>query len=119
MRILLLDNNSESLDSIKGALLLNGYKVEGFTDINSARRVFISEHFDVVITDFHLTHNSKGTDLCDSINQKKKNVPIILMSGDPEIDLNRISNQNKVYKYFKKPIDIVSLLEELKKIESK
>ena len=116
MKILLIDNDLESLESIKAALLLNGYDVTGFTDFDEAKNDYITKRFDLLITDFHLDKNAKGTDFLNFESFEKNVVPIILMSGDPELDLKNIPQNIKIQKYLKKPVNIVLLLDELNNI---
>ncbi len=79
MKILLVDNDRENLESIEAALNLNGYETKGFTDINSANKAILSGGFDVIITDFKLDGNSRGTDLLDKKTIDKANIPLILI----------------------------------------
>lgn len=116
-KIMVIDDNPESLDSISEALLLNGYPNEKFQSPKEALVASQKRNYDLVITDYKM-QEMNGVELAKSIQQYNPNIFIILISGflNSEIDT---AIKKKNYAFFRKPIDVESFLESISQIQKK
>ncbi len=118
MNILLIDNDSENLQSVEAALRLNGYSVQGFNDLVSADSFLRTGNFDIIISDFHLASHTRGSDIFDILAGLSLSKPVILMSGNPDINIDDLKRHPGFFRFFSKPINIIAILEELKRVDS-
>jgi putative nucleotidyltransferase with HDIG domain len=82
-RVLLVDDDPESLKALEKTLVLSGYQVGKAPSVDQAMRLLQSTPIDLVITEIQLSDIS-GLDLLKWIQENHK-VPVILMSASKDI----------------------------------
>jgi two-component system phosphoglycerate transport system response regulator PgtA len=116
MNVLLVDDDQESLDSLSSALRLEGYIVKDFATSAQALHAFNPQIIDVVITDFYLP-GMTGIDLLKEIHRKKRDTPVIVISGAPRKKaIERISLKAGACAFFSKPLDIRRVITRIKQL---
>ena len=92
-RILLVDDNLLSLNSLYYSLLSNGFQVQMYDNAESALKEFKRGHFDIVAADYHMPEMN-GEEFLTAIMKADKDVLTIIFSGYTTDDM--IANANKV-----------------------
>jgi len=107
--ILLIDDDASVANFMYELLSLHGYLVTKETDSNAAYTLFLNDpnKYDLVITDQSMP-NLSGTELIKIIQENRKDLPIILMTGYGEDNFN--SEFVKIHSILTKPFDSKSLL---------
>lgn len=115
MKVMLVDDDRESLACLSKALLLNDFEVVTFESPDEAVENFESGSFDAVVSDFHLP-DTTGIDVMNAIRAKKPGIPFIIISGDPTPPLETQVLDAGASTFFKKPLTISDFISHLQKI---
>lgn len=110
-RILVIDDEKECREFLAGLLRENGYRVDCARGGKEALKLIESNHYSLIITD-HNMPELKGLELVVIVQKMEPNLPIIGMSGEA---LEREFIKRGASFFIKKPIDVMKLLEILKK----
>ena len=86
-RILIVDDEYDILNIASKFFAIKGYVVEIAENGFDALKLFTAHPFDIVLTDFNMPHMN-GLKLALEIKKRIPNTIIIMMSGDPGMDLN-------------------------------
>ncbi|MBI2517674.1 MAG: response regulator [Opitutae bacterium] len=120
MKVLIVDDTELVLAVTKGMVRSLGYDVSIAADGDEAWKKFGEEHFDVVISDWHMP-SCDGLELCRRIRANYGyTVPFILAStmvDDEEAEKQIISAG--VDRYLAKPVEYAMLQQLLAQIEHK
>ncbi len=81
-RILIVDDEPSLREFVADALGGAGYAVETAADATQAPEKLHCQHFDLLLTDFHMPRKS-GLDLILEMRTDGQDIPAILMSGRP------------------------------------
>lgn len=79
-RVLLVDDNRSGMMARRSVLEELGYRTDGTTDANQALEMFLSEHYDLVVTDFKMPELD-GVELIQKLRAEKPGIPVIVISG--------------------------------------
>ncbi|MBZ4644023.1 MAG: multi-sensor signal transduction histidine kinase [Deferribacteraceae bacterium] len=90
-KVLIMDDQKDILDSLKGLLQLFDCNVEISENSDEALEIFskrfgTGESFDVIFTDLTVPGGKGGLDLLERVRKLDKNIPIVLMSGYADVD---------------------------------
>lgn len=113
MNVLLIDDDTECLESLSNALQLNGFKVQTSQSPTEALTLFNPETTDLVITDFHLP-DMTGIEILRYIHKIKQETPVIIVSGDHKRQIRVKSLKGGAYGFFYKPLNINKIITRLK-----
>ena len=82
-----------------------GYSVEAYNDSSEALSAFLNDpnKYDLVITDQTMPHPT-GTELSEKILATRPNMPIVLCSGQIDLEIEQLVESIGVSKYLTKPI---------------
>lgn len=107
--ILLVDDDESVANFVSELLFLHGYEVTKETDSNAAYTLFLNDpnKYDLIITDQSMP-NLSGTELVKLIQDIRKDLPVLLMTGYGEDDFS--SESIKIHSMLIKPFDSKSLL---------
>ena len=113
--ILLIDDDASVASFMYELLSLHGYLVTKETDSNAAYTLFLKDpnKYDLVLTDQSMP-NLSGTELIKIIQEIRKDLPIILMTGYGEDNFS--SESVKIHSILTKPFDskiLLSLIEQI------
>jgi DNA-binding response OmpR family regulator len=112
-RILIVDDSEFMVEIMTHILHNKGYDV---TALNNGSQIFNTikaEHPDLVILDMMLP-DTDGRDICKLIklNQSTKNLPVIICSGDDDLD-KILDQKGAPDAVLHKPFDIKSLVDKV------
>lgn len=83
----------------------SGYRVEFAL---CAEEVSLDEQYDVVLADVHLPGES-GVEMLRRIREHTPNQPVVCMTGDSDVDVERSAFQNGASGFVLKPVDLYEL----------
>lgn len=108
MKILIIDDNQNTINSIKGSLAAENHNVE--TALDGAEGSFLARNydFDIIILDYTLPKKD-GMQVCREIRQAGKSTPIIFISATEDVSTKVMALNFGADDYIVKPF----LLEEL------
>ena len=111
-RIMLVDDEHAIVKSLSSILRSSGYKITEFTDSMQAADNFKNNYqdYDIVITDNSMPKLT-GTDLAKEIKRHNPEIPVILMSGFVNKNIENSAKELGVDMIVNKPISAVKLTE--------
>lgn len=112
MRVLLADDDESVARSIARVLRAEGFEVVIASSGNDAANSLTQQSFDVVVSDIHMP-DLTGVELLGLVRRHDLDVPVILMTGDPNIETAIQAVELGALKYLRKPIEIAPLKEAL------
>jgi EAL domain-containing protein (putative c-di-GMP-specific phosphodiesterase class I)/ActR/RegA family two-component response regulator len=107
--ILVADDDKVLLRAYTRVLSTNGYHVETATDGKSALEAFKSRSFDLVMSDIDMPGLS-GLEFLEAVRAHDLDVPVILVTGTPELDSAIRAIEHGALRYLVKPIDSPTLV---------
>ena len=105
-RILVIDDEELFRVLVKQSLSSFGYHIDCVNDYNSAIEMFQNHEYSLVILDFMLVSNKTGLDLIKDFAGKLENTQIIIITGNPSMELAIEAFEHGVYDFLTKPADI-------------
>jgi DNA-binding NtrC family response regulator len=108
-RVLVVDDDDASREIARLALAGNGDEVRLAADLDTARRLFREESFDLVLSDLWLGAGT-GLDLLEEIRQSPSPPPVILVTARGTVETASIAARIGAFDYLAKPFDIADLL---------
>jgi|GEM_PF-1651894 len=125
MKILIIDDDLSIVKSLDKALTRIGYECTGFLNPAEALDAYKNkcdntacDSFDVVITDIRMKEMN-GLDLISKIYDYDDKAYIIVISAFEDFYDASNSIKDRVYAYFKKPVDFEDLVNKLNMIKGK
>jgi len=111
-RILLADDDAVLARSLMRVLERAGYTVACAPDGKIAGEILRGERFDVVLTDISMP-SVDGIELLRTVRDYDLDIPVILMTGTPEIRTAIKALEHGALRYLTKPIDNGALVDEI------
>ncbi len=109
--ILVADDDKFIRDRLSVLFQKEGYSVKTAKSGAEAMAAVEEGGIDIAIIDYHMEDRTGG-EVAEDIKKKAPEVPVIMMTGDESIELERHVREKGVFAYFMKPLE----LEMLKKI---
>ncbi|MBW4644709.1 MAG: response regulator transcription factor [Goleter apudmare HA4340-LM2] len=109
MRILLVEDDPEQLEPLKGILAEAGYTVDGVEDGETAQWLLSQKDYDLLILDWMLP-NFSGLSLCQQYRRAGKTAPVLMLSAKDTTADKVIGLDAGADDYLVKPADLVELL---------
>lgn len=116
MNILLVDDDAMALKTIGNALVERGYDVRTAADGLEALRRMSEGIPDVVVCDIQMP-GMDGLTFLRNARERFPEVPVILTTGDRDVDTAVAGFRSGATDYVKKPIDLQELLACIKGID--
>lgn len=116
MRLLVIDDDEGILEDIREALLPGGYDVVTETNPLNAIQRFVSEPFDVVISDIRMPEMN-GIDVLKRVREHSPKCPVIIMTAYGDVETAIACINNHAYGFLAKPLNFDELLSMIRQIE--
>jgi CheY-like chemotaxis protein len=113
-RILIMDDEDTFLRSTADLLRREGFECDCAASTESAAALLTGAEFDLVIADVQMTGNA-DLEFISNIHNLQKDVPVILVTGNPSIGTALKAFELQVITYLVKPIDRSVLLTQIHK----
>lgn len=107
-RILLIDDEHLILRALRRVLASQGHSVFTAEDGETALRMIQSEDYDVVFTDLHMPGIS-GLQLIRTIRSAQHDVPVVILTGNPQVESAMEAVAQGALRYLVKPVDVPTL----------
>lgn len=118
--VLVVDDEFEIRTVLERVISKEGYQVLSAKDSDSALEIIRNQKVDVVISDI-VMNGKNGIEVVKEIRKINENIPVILMTGNPDLNTAEEAVRNRAFDYISKPIRRRNILEILEraKIEKK
>ena len=110
MRVLLVEDEEPLRRLMKRMLDAKNFDVQEAGTAEEALRLFSKHNFDVVVSDIALP-DGDGLDVLKQIRQHDMDVPVILMTGAPDVDKATEAVRYGAYRFLTKPVPTEEMLE--------
>ena len=123
-RVLLVDDNAGVRRSFGRALKRADYAVVEVENGQEAMAVLPEGEFDVVVSDVRMP-DMGGVELLEAVHREDADLPVILMSGEPDLETAMKAVKFGAIEYLTKPVELSALKEsvaralELRKVRQK
>ncbi len=107
--VLLVDDDQAVARAYERILKKAGYSVDVSHDAQEAVALFGQRRFDVVVSDVRMPGMS-GLDLLRAIRQRDLDVPVIIMTGSPDVQTASEAIEFGAFRYLVKPINLGQFL---------
>ena len=108
--VLIVDDEDLMRDFLEDTLEPTGYKIYIAADYESAKRILSSSSISLIISDINLPHTS-GMELLKYVKEVHQNIPVILITGAPDLQAAVQTVKEGAFDYISKPISVDVLLE--------
>ncbi|XDD49804.1 response regulator [Leptospira sp. WS92.C1] len=112
--VLVIDDESEIRMVLERVISREGYKVFLAKDYDSGIEIISNQKIDVVISDI-VMNGKNGLEVAKEIRKINENIPVILMTGNPDLTTAEEAVRNRAFDYISKPIRRTNILEVLEK----
>jgi EAL domain-containing protein (putative c-di-GMP-specific phosphodiesterase class I)/CheY-like chemotaxis protein len=113
-RVLLADDELPLARSLARVLVGAGYEVITVSDGPSAIDALQQHDFDVILSDIHMPGMS-GVDLLRSVREHDLDVPVVLMTADPQLQTATEAVELGALQYLVKPIPVEVLVKSMER----
>jgi EAL domain-containing protein (putative c-di-GMP-specific phosphodiesterase class I) len=107
-RVLIVDDDALVLRSLQRAMASQNVHVVAMTDVHQAMRIVETASFDAVLCDIRMPKMS-GLAFARFVRSLAPEVPILLMTGDPQLDSALEAIEVGILEYLPKPIEPAKL----------
>lgn len=115
-RIMLIDDDEQSVNTLARALALYGYNALTFTDSLEAMEAFCHQPVDLVLTDFKMP-GKNGFDVLSQVKAIHPQTYVIIFTGFYEYKQYWKSMEVGAYSFISKPINMQRLMMDIRFIE--
>ena len=115
MKIMMIDDEKDCMESLVSALEPAGYQAEMFTSPADAITGYAKGRFDVVITDMRMPRMT-GIQVLRILREMDPDARVIIMTGYGDAETAIAAVNNGAYAFFAKPVDIADLLAVLERV---
>ena len=109
-RVLIVDDEAPLLRATKRILTSAGYDVTTAANGREAIEIILHAKFDVIISDIAMPELD-GIQLLRTVRQRDLDVPVVLMTGAPDLSTAMQAVTHGALQYLTKPVDLVELKE--------
>ncbi|EMY69191.1 PAS domain S-box protein [Leptospira vanthielii serovar Holland str. Waz Holland = ATCC 700522] len=114
-KILIVDDEEDIRIALKRVLSREGYQIElAESAAEAIRRISSGETFSVAISDI-LMSGMSGIDFTKFIAEKNINLPVILITGNPNLSSAESAIRYHAFEYISKPVDRTQILSVVKR----
>ena len=112
-KILIVDDDQKLLQSLKENLILKNYSVDTISNGNNIKSIISSNNYNCVLLDVKIP-GIGGDKLLELIQQEDSSLPVIMISGQSNINIAVLCIKKGAYDFIEKPIDPEKLLISIK-----
>lgn len=113
-KVLLVDDDPLILRAYSAVLERAGHQVEKADDGDVALECLGSDTFDVIVSDISMPRMS-GLEFLRAVRERDLDVPVVLMTGGPDLETAMKAVEYGALRYFGKPLESADLLEAVRR----
>lgn len=117
-RLLLIDDNKNTLDGLVKILKGDGYLVSGALSGHDALKLLSEKSFDIIVTDMNMS-GMNGLALIHEVRKRNTSIAIVVVTGSKSIKTAVEAMKYGADDYLTKPVNVNELILALKKIWDK
>ena len=118
MRVMIIDDDQGSLESLRDCIETRGSECDAFQDPAKALAAYDPAVHDVVLTDFSMPQLN-GLEVLEAIRKRREDAVVIIITGYGNEELAAASRQGGAYAFLYKPLNAFKLYELLDAIQEK
>ncbi|TGK07643.1 hybrid sensor histidine kinase/response regulator [Leptospira semungkisensis] len=107
--VLIIDDEAEIRTALERVISREGYHVFLAEDFDSAMKIVRDFQVDIVISDI-LMGGKDGIEVAREIKKYNSNIPVILITGNPQLHTAEEALRNRVFDYISKPVSRQNIL---------
>jgi serine/threonine-protein kinase len=107
-RVLLVDDNEALRRAIKRMLVAEGHHVVEAADGREAITRTKENEFDLIVSDVRMP-DMDGVELLRAVHERDADLPVLLITGDPELETAMKAVEYGALEYLTKPVDVDKL----------
>ncbi|PJZ71518.1 hybrid sensor histidine kinase/response regulator [Leptospira perolatii] len=107
--VLVIDDEAEIRTALERVISREGYSVFVAEDFDSAMRIVHENSVDIVISDI-LMGGKDGIEVTKEIKKYNSNIPVILITGNPQLETAEEALRTRAFDYISKPVTRQNLL---------
>lgn len=107
-RVLIVEDDALIRDFLSDALKMQGFVTEVVSDGEKALARLAAGEIDLVLSDVNMP-NMDGVEMCRQVGTRHPDVPVVLITGMPPDDHERLRQQSGAAALLRKPIGIQRL----------
>jgi len=107
-RVLVVDDNARLVRALARILLDAGHQVDTASDGTEALEKIRAKSFDAVVSDIKMP-NMTGVEFLRAVREFDLDVPVILMTGAPELETAAAAVEYGAFRYLSKPVETSEL----------
>jgi CheY-like chemotaxis protein len=104
-RVLFVDDSDEVRKSFRRMLVAAGYSVREASNGIEATALVGTEELDLVISDVHMP-DMDGVELLKRVHETDPDLPVLLLSGDPDLQSAMRAVEYGAVEYLEKPVEL-------------
>jgi len=112
-KILIVDDEKSIRNTFEIFLKKDGHDVFLAANVREALKIFDEQDLDLIISDI-IMPESTGIDLLDSVKSRNRDIPVIIMTGEPTVETAKEAVKGEANDYLIKPVDKDTLLKTVK-----
>jgi len=117
LRVLIVDDEEELVDTLVERLMLRGIEARGATTGAEALNLIEKDDFDIAVVDVKMP-GIGGLEVMEKIKAKCPRMQVILLTGRGSEKESEIGMEGGALAYFMKPIDIDELVKKMREVAS-
>jgi DNA-binding NtrC family response regulator len=102
-RILVIDDQQETLDLLVRVFENDGYEVDSASDGSGARERILGSEYDVVFTDLRLGYPFDGLEMLELVKQTSSRTQVVIMTAFSSVESSVLAMKAGAYDYITKP----------------
>ncbi len=106
IRVLIVDDEIDHADAMSETVARMGYPVKQAHNLNDARKYFIDEDFDLVITDLKMDGPRDGFDLLEFVRRSRATSLVIVVTAHGDVATAVGAMRAGAYDFLEKPLDM-------------
>ena len=115
-RLLLVDDDKDTLDGLINILRRDGYQVAGVLSGYEALNFLSKKSFDVIITDLNMP-GMHGLTLIHEVRKRREPIVVVVVTANSSVKTGVDAEKTKEYDYYlTKPVNIEELKSVLEKL---
>src|SRR5262245_46479214 len=107
-RVLLVDDNDALRRALRRMLVGEGHQVSEASNGREAIQLTKYEEFDLIVSDVRMP-DMDGVELLRAIHERDADLPVLLITGDPELETAMKAVEYGALEYLTKPVDMEKL----------
>ncbi len=104
-RVLFVDDSDDVRKSFRRMLVAGGYHVREASNGIDATALIATEELDLVISDVHMP-DMNGVELLKRVHEIDPDLPVLLLSGDPDLESAMRAVEYGAVEYLAKPVEL-------------